>query len=56
MGRTLREKLATFDPERRERIEAEADRLHAEYMKRPRSTKEPAPRRLFTQGVAKPGR
>ncbi|WP_349371166.1 helix-turn-helix domain-containing protein [Salinarimonas sp.] len=32
MGRTLREKLATFDPERRERIEAEADRLHAEYL------------------------
>lgn len=32
MARTLREKLATLDPARRERVEAEADRLHAEYL------------------------
>ena len=31
MGTTLREKMARLTPERRARIEAEADRLHAEY-------------------------
>lgn len=31
MGSTLDEKLARLAPERRGRIEAEADRLHAEY-------------------------
>ena len=30
MARSLQEKLATLNPERRERIAAEADRLHAE--------------------------
>ncbi len=30
--RGLREKLAELDPQRRARIEAEADRLHAEYL------------------------
>ncbi|MDF2235258.1 XRE family transcriptional regulator [Albimonas sp. CAU 1670] len=32
MARTLAEKLADLDPDRREVIEAEADRLHAEYL------------------------
>ncbi|NWG46397.1 MAG: helix-turn-helix transcriptional regulator [Alphaproteobacteria bacterium] len=32
MGRTLREKLARLDPARRAAVEAEADRLHAEYL------------------------
>ena len=32
MARSLQEKLATLDPERRARIEAEADRLHTEYL------------------------
>jgi DNA-binding XRE family transcriptional regulator len=32
MGKTLREKMAGLDPDRRARIEAEADRLHAEYL------------------------
>jgi DNA-binding XRE family transcriptional regulator len=32
MGRTLREKLDTLDAGRRDRIEAEADRLHTEYL------------------------
>lgn len=32
MGTTLNEKLAQLTPERRERIEAEADRLHGEYL------------------------
>lgn len=32
MGTTLREKLSQLSPERRARIEAEADRLHSEYM------------------------
>jgi transcriptional regulator with XRE-family HTH domain len=32
MGTTLREKMAQLPPERRARIEAEADRLHAEYL------------------------
>lgn len=32
MGRTLNEKLALLAPERRARIEIEADRLHAEYL------------------------
>ena len=31
MGTTLRNKIAQLTPERRARIEAEADRLHAEY-------------------------
>lgn len=31
MGTTLKDKLAQLAPERRARIEAEADRLHAEY-------------------------
>ena len=31
MGTTPREKMARLTPERRARIEAEADRLHAEY-------------------------
>jgi transcriptional regulator with XRE-family HTH domain len=31
MGTTLRDKLTGLPPERRARIEAEADRLHAEY-------------------------
>jgi transcriptional regulator with XRE-family HTH domain len=31
MGTTLKEKIARLTPERRARIEAEADRLHAEY-------------------------
>ena len=32
MARSLKEKLATLDPARRAAIEAEADRLHAEYL------------------------
>lgn len=32
MARTLREKLATLSPVRRSRIEAEAERLHIEYL------------------------
>ena len=32
MARSLQEKLATLTPERRARIEAEADRLHGEYL------------------------
>jgi DNA-binding XRE family transcriptional regulator len=32
MGRTLREKMAGLAPDRRTRIEAEADRIHAEYL------------------------
>lgn len=32
MARALREKLATLDADRRARIEAEADRLHTEYL------------------------
>lgn len=32
MTRSLKEKLATLDPARRAAIEAEADRLHAEYL------------------------
>jgi transcriptional regulator with XRE-family HTH domain len=32
MARTLRDKMATLDAGRRARIEAEADRLHAEYL------------------------
>jgi len=32
MAKTLQEKLANLPPERRARIEAEADRLHAEYL------------------------
>lgn len=32
MARTLREKLATLDDDRRNRIEAEAERLHTEYL------------------------
>jgi DNA-binding XRE family transcriptional regulator len=32
MATTLREKMAQLPPERRARIEAEADRLHAEYL------------------------
>ena len=32
MARSLQEKLATLTPERRARIEAEADRLHSEYL------------------------
>ena len=32
MAKTLREKLASLPPERRARIEAEAERLHAEYL------------------------
>lgn len=32
MARSLKEKLATLDPARRAVIEAEADRLHAEYL------------------------
>jgi transcriptional regulator with XRE-family HTH domain len=32
MATTLREKLAQLPPERRGRIEAEADRLHGEYL------------------------
>lgn len=31
MGTTLREKMAQLPPERRARIEADAERLHAEY-------------------------
>jgi transcriptional regulator with XRE-family HTH domain len=31
MGTTLKEKMARLTPERRARIEAEADRLHVEY-------------------------
>ena len=31
MGTTLKDKVARLAPERRARIEAEADRLHAEY-------------------------
>jgi DNA-binding XRE family transcriptional regulator len=31
MGATLKDKMARLTPERRARIEAEADRLHAEY-------------------------
>ncbi len=32
MARTLTDKLAQFDPARRVRIEAEADRLHTQYL------------------------
>lgn len=32
MGRTLREKMSTLDVSRRARIEAEAERLHGEYL------------------------
>lgn len=32
MARSLRDKLATLDPARREAVEAEADRLHTEYL------------------------
>lgn len=32
MAHTLRDKLATLDPTRREAIEVEADRLHTEYL------------------------
>lgn len=32
MGRTLKDKLATLEPARRANIEAEADRLHTEYL------------------------
>lgn len=32
MARSLQENLATLDPDRRARIEAEADRLHTEYL------------------------
>jgi len=32
MAHTLKEKLATLDPARRESIKAEADRLHTEYL------------------------
>jgi DNA-binding XRE family transcriptional regulator len=32
MATTLRERMAQLPPERRARIEAEADRLHAEYL------------------------
>ncbi len=32
MARTLKDKLATLDPARRARVEAEADRLHTEYL------------------------
>jgi len=32
MARTLQDKLATLDPARRESVEAEADRLHTEYL------------------------
>jgi DNA-binding XRE family transcriptional regulator len=32
MATTLKEKMAQLPPERRARIEAEADRLHAEYL------------------------
>ena len=32
MARTLQEKLASLDPARRAAIEAEADRLHTEYL------------------------
>ena len=31
MGTTLKDRMARLAPERRARIEAEADRLHAEY-------------------------
>ncbi|TCP39253.1 hypothetical protein EV662_11328 [Rhodovulum marinum] len=34
MSRSLKEKLATLAPARRAAIEAEADRLHEEYLKR----------------------
>lgn len=34
MTRSLKEKLATLDPARSAAIEAEADRLHEEYLKR----------------------
>jgi hypothetical protein len=33
MGTTLKHKMVQLTPERRARIEAEADRLHAEYQK-----------------------
>jgi transcriptional regulator with XRE-family HTH domain len=32
MARSLKDKLATLDPARRAKIEAEAERLHAEYL------------------------
>lgn len=32
MARTLKDKLAALDPARSARVEAEADRLHAEYL------------------------
>ena len=32
MGKTLKEKMAELTPDRRARIEAEADRMHAEYL------------------------
>lgn len=40
MNRSLKEKLATLDPTRRAAIEAEADRLHDEYLKRKELPKE----------------
>ncbi len=40
MGRSLQDKLATLDPGRRVRIEAEADRLQEEYL----NTQQPAKR------------
>lgn len=32
VARTLKDKLEALEPERREAVEAEADRLHAEYL------------------------
>jgi len=32
MAKSLKDKLATLDPARRARVEAEADRLHTEYL------------------------
>jgi hypothetical protein len=32
MARTLKDKLAALDPARRAGVEAEADRLHTEYL------------------------
>lgn len=37
MARSLQDKLATVDPTRRARIEAEADRLHEEYLEMQKS-------------------
>jgi hypothetical protein len=47
MARTLQDKMAQLTPERRVRIEAEADRLHAEYLtlRDLRKAREPARRR-----------